>query len=194
MKNLCAHADKNRIICIEKCCIGVEELSNIANIISKVLKSVEIDPKCDLNPGFYNKLIMAKNLSINIVSRLIALTNIVSGNRLAKEVDVSINTLCNLANSVVELENQFKEILDDPVTMKCRIIKENFEDIVRYLNYLGLKLCIIALTLLKNFKDIPSTYSGKIASSFASLLFASLLNIHNHDVKKALDQCFAIPT
>ncbi|MCC6015572.1 MAG: hypothetical protein LM582_00810 [Desulfurococcaceae archaeon] len=191
MKNLFAHADKDRNLCVEECCIAIEEFSFIVNTISKVLKYLDVNSKCSINLGLYNKLSMIKNLSINIVGRFTSLHNLVISGRLAKEIDVSINTLCNLANGVVELRNQVKEVLDSDLVADCRYVKDHLENVTSHIDNIGLKLLIIALNLIKEYPDIPQMYSGKIASSLASLLFASLLSIHNKNVKKALDQCFA---
>jgi hypothetical protein len=193
MKNLFAHADKSKYLCIRECCIDIEEFSYIINVVSKVLKYIEMNSRCSTDLRLHNKLGIIKNLSINIVGRSIALLNIINSSRLTEEFEANINTLCNLVNGVVELRNQIREILEDSSSACCTIIKDHFEDVALYIDYFGLKLLIIALNLIKNYSNIPSIYSGKIASSLASLLFASLLNIHNPNVKKALKECFAEP-
>ncbi|MEM1645069.1 MAG: hypothetical protein QXL96_04230 [Ignisphaera sp.] len=189
MKNLCAHADTLNNICVEQCCISLEDFSQIVDTVAKVIKAVEMSSECSLDIRVYNRLLMLKNLAINTLGKVISLINTIKRCKLNQNTDVIINTLCNLANGIVEIRNIIKEILDESSTITCYTIKTNFENLVRFINYIGLKTFILMLILLNNFDYIPATLSGKIASSFASLLFASLLSIHDVRVKEALKEC-----
>lgn len=189
MKSLCAHADTSRGICLEKCCVYLEDFTQIVDIITKAVKTAEMSPECHLDTRTYNKLIMLKNLATNTAGRVTSLINVIKYCRFDHDIDASINTLCNLANSIVEIRNIAKEILDEPTVATCHTIKTIFENLVRFVNYLGLKMFIVMLVLLNNLNTISPMFSGKIASSFASLIFASLLTIHDAKVKEALKEC-----
>lgn len=189
MKNLFAHADTSGNICVRECCVSLEDFSQIVDTIAKVIKTVEISSECRLNIRIYNRLLMLKNLATNTIGRITSLINAIRHYRLSYDVDANINTLCNLANGIVEIRNIVKEILDESSTSTCHIIKTNFENLVQLVDYIGLKTFILMMVLLNNFDSIPTTLSGKIASSFASLLFASLLSIHDVKIKEALKEC-----
>uniref|UniRef100_A0A7C2ZNF1 Uncharacterized protein n=1 Tax=Ignisphaera aggregans TaxID=334771 RepID=A0A7C2ZNF1_9CREN len=189
MKSPNAHADPNRGMCIESCCILVEELSHVIDTISRALKLAETLPTCLSNPRIYSKLQMCKNLSINTLGRFTALVNAVRNGIWGSDPDANINTLSNLGNGVVEIRNIVRELLEEPDTSVCRDIKESLEKMTETIDYLGLKLCILSLSLLSRLNHIQASQSGKIASSLASLLFASLLSIHQDNVKRALNEC-----
>ncbi|MEM1525642.1 MAG: hypothetical protein QW775_03500 [Ignisphaera sp.] len=190
MKSLCAHAETSRGICLEKCCIYLEDFSQIVDIITKAVKVAEMSTECRLNTRIYNRLITLKNLATNTAGRVTSLINVIKYCKFNQDIDASVNTLCNLSNGIVEIRNMVKEILDEPIVATCNTIKTSFENLVQFIDYLGLKTFIIMLVLLNNLNAISSTFSGKIASSFASLLFASLLSIHDNKVKDALKECF----
>lgn len=192
MKNSYAHTDNGiaKNICLKGCCIQLEELTQILDIVSRVRKILELSPNCNINLRIFSRFDLCKNLSANIIGRFTALINLTKNVRINKDYDVCINTLCNLANDLVELRNIVNELLEDPGVADCNIAKDMLSKLILDIDRLSMKMLVIALVFLKTVEIIPPNLSGKIASSLASLLFASLLNIHHSDVKDDLKKCF----
>lgn len=190
MKSLSAHADLSRGICVEKCCVYLYELAQITDAIYKLIKIIETSSECRADLRIFNRLELGKNISANIVGRFVALINTIKVGRTNQDPDTSINTLCNLANGVVELRNIVKEVVDD-ISPICRSAADILERLVLNIDRIGLKTVILTLAFLYTIDDISINLSGKIASSLASLMFAALLSIHNNNVRDALKECFA---
>lgn len=191
MKNLEAHTDMDKGVCIDRCCTHVRDFSHIIDVIAKALKVLKTS-ECQPDLRLLNKLDMCKNLVVNTLGRFTALINIMKADRLKHDRDASINTLCNLANSIVEIKNIVTEVLDDHRIAKCNAIKKDFEELALFIDYVGLKIAVLALAILNSVDSIPLELSGKVASSLASLIFSSFLNIHNNEIKRVLKDCTEI--
>lgn len=175
---------------MKECCIYIMDLTNILDVISRLLRWVKQPIEHELSQKIINRLDICKNLLINIIGRFTAFINSIENIKELNRYDASINTICNLANNIVELRNVIKELLDEPSIASYKDVKNILEKILIEIECIGIKISAMSLSFLGLTANIPINLSSKISSSLASLLFASLLNIHSEDVKNTLKTCY----
>lgn len=188
MKSPKAHSERS--LCIEYCCISIDDFTFITDTISMILIQKELS-KCSLNPKLINRLETLKNLSVNSTERFSALINYMKSNKNNANIESYVNTFCNLANNIVELRNIVRELLEESSIRFCDNISNKLEELSNKINTISVTFSTLALAALAKISNMYMNLSGKIASSLASLIFSFLLDIHTDNVRKTLTMCYS---
>ncbi len=187
MKPPNAHSESIRICISHRCCIFIEDLTHLLDFFTKI--SVLLS-KCGSETRIFNDINLCKNILANLLSEYSGIiTRVKQLNGLKYDV-VLISTLTNMINRIIELRNIIQRLNENAYecTDTQKIINEAYIDTLILL----IKYSSLLLFLISKANNIDQDLAGKISSSLASALFASLLNIHNRQILENLKACIKI--
>ncbi|MEM2262561.1 MAG: hypothetical protein QXK24_08935 [Ignisphaera sp.] len=190
MSNPYAQTDSISICVDAECCIDLNSLTEIIDHLTKIVKMVQ-SSKCipyEISNRTVNRLTQSKRAVLNAISSLEAtIKSIASYNPVREDI---LSSLLNMATRLIECRNSVGESIDDIIQLECR--EEIQNSLAALSNYIDTSLIIILALILtvSSMVKVNQKVGKRLSSIAASMLFASMMNIHMEPIQKIFSKCF----